>query len=86
MEYVTYVVVGFWLLTPVASWIVATLKGRSVIIWTLLTLCLSPVSLVVLLFLPSVKQCPFCATSIPKQATVCGRCQRPQLVESCQGL
>lgn len=78
MEIQHIVVLLVWIAFGVASGFLASLKGRSFLIWMSLTLCLSPVWLFILLVLSSIKKCPFCASTIPQQATVCARCSRQQ--------
>jgi len=58
----------------------ASMKGRNAAVWFVLGM-VAPVSLVILLFLPSLNQrpvrtCPHCGRPIGKSDTVCSQCGR----------
>ena len=78
MEIQHLVVLLVWIGFGITSGVMASIKGRSFLIWMFLTLLLSPVWLFILLVLSSIKKCPFCASTIPQQARVCARCSREQ--------
>lgn len=59
---------------PVVTGMVASGKGRRGVLWGVLAFLLSPVAFIILLCLPSLKACPQCATSCPKEAKVCAHC------------
>lgn len=68
------------LLIGVLGAIMASMKGRNPIVWFILGMA-APISLVVLLFLPSVNQrlvrtCPHCGRPIGERDTECSQCGR----------
>ena len=65
------IVVAF---APVFVGLEAWRKGRSVIIWALLTLIFMPLGIIPY-FLSAIKKCPHCAQKIPKEARVCPFCR-----------
>lgn len=84
-----FVMVAYIVLV-VACGILASKKGRSVIIWLLLSILLTPLVLIILLCLSDLdtekdknmrqiesmdyRDCPFCAESIKREAMVCKHC------------
>jgi hypothetical protein len=61
---------------------IATLKGRNFFIWWIYGALLFIVALIHSLLMSAVTKCPFCAETIPLQATVCPNCHRDLPQES----
>lgn len=71
-----------WIIGAAIAWTVANNKGRSTGGWTLAALLLSPLVVLILLVLPSIKgedatrQCPYCAETIKAGASICRFCNK----------
>jgi hypothetical protein len=71
----------FWVIMGIVCAIVAHQKRRNVIGWFFLGVLFSLISLVVLIFLPTIEDtkdtipCPYCKEPIKKDATMCKHCR-----------
>lgn len=66
-----------WVVSLLVSPLVAGGKGRSPILWWLITLFLGPLATLIVVLLPKAgKKCPFCALVIPREARVCPFCRK----------
>jgi len=66
-----------WILMGIICAIIAQQKKRNAIGWFFLGAGFAIISLIVLLFLPTLEEtmpCPFCKEPIKKDATICKHC------------
>lgn len=81
--------IGIWIICAVLSFAVATIKGRSELMWAGLGFLFGPAAIVVILVLPKSDEkanseamakgeltlCPFCRESVKSEAVKCKHCQ-----------
>ena len=67
---------GLWLILMIVTGVVASRRGRSVVVWLLLALIFNPIVILILLVLPdrNLKTCPACAEEVKRDAQICRFC------------